>query len=208
MTRIHNTADDPMSGMLVLLDAMSSPTRDGSGAIEAMEKAGQVQLVNSDRLPTASYSPDEEFIALGFTFGSADAHDPLFRPATLPDGWKREGSDHAMHSYLLDQYGRRRVGVFYKAAFYDRRADMSLISRSGYLQTCVHDGTAPVLDDEWLTADSAREALEQMIAGAEQRAVECDELAASSGNDYWAGRATEHRADAAKAKALADRLPS
>ena len=34
-----------------------------------------------------------------------------------------------MHSDILDDHGRKRVSVFYKAAFYDRRAHAGLICR-------------------------------------------------------------------------------
>ena len=34
-----------------------------------------------------------------------------------------------MHSYIHDEQGRKRGGVFYKAAFYDRRAHFSLSTR-------------------------------------------------------------------------------
>lgn len=100
-------------------------------AIEAQEAQGQQQLVNSDRLPTRINSfgkyGDEAFTALGFEFGDPDLADGMFRPAKLPAGWTREGSDHAMWSYLLDETGTRRVAIFYKAAFYDRVAFMDLI---------------------------------------------------------------------------------
>lgn len=205
--KIRNTATDPHSPMLVLLEAMGNRTGDGSAAIEAMEAAGQRQLVNSDRLPTNSGgSGDVMYLALGFTFGDPDPSDPLFRPATLPAGWTRQGSDHAMHSYLLDQHGRRRVNVFYKAAFYDRRADMNLISRSWYLQTCLYDGTTPILDDEWLTAATAREELEQIALREEERAGDFDRGAKRDGNTYWTECATKARAEAAKARALAATL--
>lgn len=95
--------------------------------VPEMESAGQRQLVNSDRLPTES-NCDDELLDLGFTFEEPDPDDPLFRAATLPAGWSREVSDHAMWSYLLDEVGRRRVAIFYKAAFYDRRAFMRLES--------------------------------------------------------------------------------
>lgn len=91
-----------------------------------MEAAGQQQLVNSDRLPVDTDGQDQAFIDLGFTFGEPDADDPLFRPATLPEGWTRRASDHDMWSYLVDETGTDRVSIFYKAAFYDRRAHMGL----------------------------------------------------------------------------------
>ncbi len=96
------------------------------GGIEAQERRGQAQLLESASLPTDCRDVDA-MIALGFTFGEPFADDPLFRPATLPTGWKREGSDHAMWSYIVDERGIRRVAVFYKAAFYDRRAHMGMV---------------------------------------------------------------------------------
>ncbi|MGW7359430.1 hypothetical protein ACWGI0_23050 [Streptomyces sp. NPDC054802] len=123
-----------------------------SEAIEEMERAGQTQLVNSDRLPTKlNGSQLEDFQALGFSFGEPDVSDPLFRPATLPEGWKRQASDHDMWSYVVDQLGRRRVGIFYKAAFYDRSAHMHLESVHNYVQQCVYDGCDIVTDDRWAT---------------------------------------------------------
>lgn len=97
--------------------------------ITGMESAGQRQLVASSLLPIEVYPNDAAFEALGFTFG--EAKDDLFREATLPEGWRKEGSDHAMHSKVVDERGMERVGVFYKAAFYDRKADMTLINVGG-----------------------------------------------------------------------------
>lgn len=102
--------------------------------ITGMEAAGQAQLVNSDRLPTEwpfGRNHDDELRALGFTLGDPDPADPLFRPATLPPGWQREGSDHAMWSYVVDDRRLRRVAIFYKAAFYDRRAHLLIINVGG-----------------------------------------------------------------------------
>lgn len=97
------------------------------GGIEAQEKAGQKALVASADMPKIMRPSREAFEKSGFTFG--EDVDELFVDATLPAGWKREASDHAMHSYILDEQGRKRVGVFYKAAFYDRRADARLMCR-------------------------------------------------------------------------------
>lgn len=117
-----------------------------SNAIEASEARGQRELVASSVLPRQfNWCTREEFEALGFVFGEDVADDPLFRNATLPDGWRREGSDHAMWSYLLDQHGRRRVGVFYKAAFYDRKAHMSFMPRFASEER----------DGHWIVIDNA-----------------------------------------------------
>ncbi len=151
---IDNTAkrmqEDPDEQQSFLL-AESVVTGSPSSFIERQERDGQRQLVNSDRLPTEIIGAAQaEFEALGFTFGEPDPDDPLFRPATLPEGWKREGSDHDMWSYVVDPIGRRRAGVFYKAAFYDRRAHMDLVSLGWYITCAVEYDAGPIIfDDEW-----------------------------------------------------------
>ncbi len=96
-----------------------------SNYIEDMEAAGQRQLVASTVLPIDSGRDEQALLELGFTFGAEV--DDLFREATLPEGWVRRGSDHAMWSYIDDDQGRERVAVFYKAAFYDRSAHMYVV---------------------------------------------------------------------------------
>lgn len=136
------------SGEEVLLDALLGG--DTSAAIERQEARGQAAMVRSDRLPVAGttvtriYEPfgpaaadAPEWAALGFRLGPADTSDlgtngrPLFRPVTLPPGWARQGSDHSMWSYIVDERGRQRVAVFYKAAFYDRSAHCNLVALGG-----------------------------------------------------------------------------
>lgn len=118
---IENTSSrDPLLHLLGM--AGSSPSEN---YVYEMERAGQAQLVNSDLLPT-DVRNRPAFEALGFVFGEQVDGDPLFQRTTLPDGWKREPSDHDMWSYVVDETGTRRVAVFYKAAFYDRRAFMRL----------------------------------------------------------------------------------
>ena len=118
---VTNTSTDTTS---IALAAMLG----ASGIIEAQEAQGQRELVKSSLLP-AEFRHRAAFERLGFTFGEPVAGDSLFVNATLPPGWTRQGSDHAMWSYLLDDKGRRRVSVFYKAAFYDRSAHMGLSRR-------------------------------------------------------------------------------
>jgi hypothetical protein len=149
MSGIDNTAKrlaGTPEGLAITFDAMSGG-KYGPSAIEEMEREGKAQLLNSDRLPVkfnvfhqSQAEARAEFEALGFTFGEPDASDPMFRPATLPEGWSRKGSDHAMWSYLVDELGRERVSIFYKAAFYDRDAFMSLVALGWYVTKSVeHD---------------------------------------------------------------------
>ncbi len=106
------------------------------GYITGMEKAGQTQLVTSSLLPVEMLGcADKDLEALGFKLGPVVVGDPLFRVAELPKGWARRGSDHDMWSYIDDEKGLERVAVFYKAAFYDRKAHMRLSSRI----RCVRD---------------------------------------------------------------------
>lgn len=153
---IRNTTDamrnDPAEALLALAEGMV--TGSAETFITGQERAGQHELVNSDRLPT-DIRDRAAFEALGFTFGDPDAGDPMFCPATLPPGWKREGSDHAMWSYIVDTLGRRRASIFYKAAFYDRSAFMSLVGLHSYVSSAVeYDGPAVIFDDEWATREA------------------------------------------------------
>lgn len=95
--------------------------------IERSERAGQEALVASSDMPKKMSPGRDAFEKVGFKFG--DDVSVLFVSATLPPGWTRSATSHAMHSDILDEKGRLRVGIFYKAAFYDRRADARLLPR-------------------------------------------------------------------------------
>jgi hypothetical protein len=213
MSHITNTTTDPTSPLLVLASALGS--RDGgSSAIEAMEKRGQTQLVNSDRLPSNGSngeraSNDDAYLALGFTFGQPDLGDPMFRPATLPPGWRREASDHAMWSYIVDELDRRRVAIFYKAAYYDRSAFMRLETTYSYCANALYENRPPTLDDTWLTAEIAVAEFSGMRDEQLSRAAEYDRLATDKTRTdatYWQEQAAEHRQRAGAAQALIDQL--
>lgn len=98
------------------------------GGIEAQEAAGQAVFVESDVLPKdIKYATREQLTALGFKFGKDT--DNLFVECQLPAGWSKRATSHAMWSELLDDKGRCRAAIFFKAAFYDRSADMSMSRR-------------------------------------------------------------------------------
>ncbi len=126
----NTSADHPLMHLLGAMDAQRR-TGNPTDAILEMEASGQRQLVNSDVLPTEIQGDrdgtiKQSLINLGFKFGDAVNGDPLFTQVELPAGWKKVGSDHDMWSYVHDDKGRQRISVFYKAAFYDRRAFMSV----------------------------------------------------------------------------------
>lgn len=107
----------------LLADAVARGVTD---AILLQESQGQREIVESDVIPTDIHCTEDDLKALGFELGQPLLNDPMFRTAKLPLGWKREGSSHAMWSYIVDEHGYRRVSIFYKAAFYDRNAHLSL----------------------------------------------------------------------------------
>ncbi|MGV9427134.1 hypothetical protein ACWDO7_22960 [Streptomyces sp. NPDC003656] len=190
---IENT-QDPRSRDLTALLVLA--TGDGDSVLGAQERAGQAQLVHSDQLPTELHSPREDFEAVGFTFGIPDPRDPLFQPATLPDGWTKVPTDHDMWTYIVDQVGRRRASVFYKAVFNDRRAHMALINVAGYVFDCVGNGTPIVTDDTWATREEVAKAATARAADAEKQRT------------FWAERdndeyVAEHTAQRDKYQAIA-----
>jgi hypothetical protein len=107
-------------GVMLLAAAM------GGGAERAFDeaqRAGQGELVaaraeNVLSLPTALRDPRELFEAMGLVFGETPKDDPMFTPTTVPEGWS-----------VVDDRGRPRASIFYKAAFWDREAFMRVLSR-------------------------------------------------------------------------------
>lgn len=129
---VNTTAQARKEGVLGQFPISVDP-----GTIEAAERRGQEQFVASDTLPTKIEDPyDCErgsgrkiLAAWGFTFGKPIGNDTLFTQARLPPGWTKRGSSHDMWSYILDEQGRERCAIFYKAAYYDREAFLNLRSR-------------------------------------------------------------------------------
>lgn len=120
----RNTTQDVKNNPLITL---AIAMREGaSGMIESQEAAGQSGFVNSTTLPTKIMTENGKEILekFGIIFGEVVEDDPMFQHVELPEGWTREGTGHNMHSNVLDERGRKRIGVFYKAAFYDRSAHL------------------------------------------------------------------------------------
>lgn len=98
-------------------------------AIEAQEKRGQNMVVASELLPRRMQSSTkEDYEALGIVF--YEVADDLFWRVSLPSGWQKIATDHSMWSKVVDETGRERISVFYKAAFYDRDAFMRIVKIS------------------------------------------------------------------------------
>ncbi|MBL7156242.1 MAG: hypothetical protein ISS87_01435 [Candidatus Pacebacteria bacterium] len=117
-------------GLDLLMRSMSAGSP--SEGIRSQEVAGQQSFVKSDTLPANMSLEDREALEVaGVVFGKVVEGDELFQYVQLPEGWTKSGTDHSMHNDLLDNKGRRRAGIFYKAAFYDRRANLHCIRRFG-----------------------------------------------------------------------------
>jgi|GEM_PF-807945 len=119
-------------GEMVFLEGLI--TNSPSGAIENQEARGQQSFVNSADLPAAvntgaGKEMDDVLVGWGIKLGEPYPHDPIFRPVELPEGWKKKPTDHSMWNRLVDDKGRERAKVFYKAAFYDRSAFIVLCNR-------------------------------------------------------------------------------
>lgn len=140
------------------------------GYIEGMEAQGQRQFVASSTIPTEC--DEAALTALGFVLGNKVPGDDLFRYCTLPTGWSKAGTDHSMHSGIADELGRKRVGVFYKAAFYDRRATATVIQLSGYLQHCAWHDEPVVYDEVWASPATVFAEAERVAASYRTRAEE------------------------------------
>lgn len=116
--------NNPMS---VLADAMFMGS---SQAIEHSEAQGQKELCQSEVLPAEfMYSKKEDLEKQGVVFGNVVKGDTMFQHVTLPKGWKIRPTEHSMWTELVDEKERVRASIFYKAAFYDRSAHISLSKR-------------------------------------------------------------------------------
>ncbi|RCG27229.1 hypothetical protein DQ384_26280 [Sphaerisporangium album] len=194
MSRPRNTRNQIIS--IPALHGMSIP-----GAIEKQEAEGAAAMQRGDCeiIPVEINGGTEaDLIALGFVLGPVDPADRLMREATLPAGWKRTGTGHSMHTDIVDELGRKRIGIFFKNAWYDRRADLSITSVYGYIGTCLHQGQTPILDGEWATREAVLEALDEHARQKQDYLplYECRD------DEHSAGRVTELRGEIAAIKAL------
>lgn len=106
------------------------------GGIEAQEKRGQMEQAKRSTLPVELGSKyrgtpaehREPWEALGFVFTKTIV-DQIFVEVMFPEGWKKKPTDHSMWSEIVDDKGRVRGMIFYKAAFYDRSAHAHLTCR-------------------------------------------------------------------------------
>lgn len=154
---VENSSARPLEEHLVGLIVSDSYVPD-------MEASGQQQLVGSSRLPAEG--DWDGLVALGFVKGDPVAGDPLFVEATAPVAWVRRSMDHSLHSEIFDDRGLPRVGIFYKAAFYDRSAHFWIIDVGAHVvSSALNKDTGPVeVPSQWdlLTVDEKISACEHL----------------------------------------------
>lgn len=118
------------------------------GGIEVQEKRGQVAFVANQTLPLEfNHGKKSDLERFGVVFG--EPIDDLFQAVSLPPGWTKQATEHSMWSKLIDDEGRERASIFYKAAFYDRSAHISLARRYSYQVAPVSGWEGDYKKSEW-----------------------------------------------------------
>jgi len=118
------------NGMDLLMRALV--TGSASEGILSQKSDGQKSFVNSETLPIDMQDDARTVLeAAGVKFLGVVEDDPMFQYVELPNGWKKVATGHSMWSDLVDDKGRKRASIFYKAAFYDRSAHLDVNRRYG-----------------------------------------------------------------------------
>ena len=113
----------PLASFIAALNGDRVHASMTSDDIEASESAGQKTMIDSTQIPKHG---DWEILKSWGIVIIGDADD-LFYNAKLPDGWELRSTGHALNTDLIDDRGRKRAALFYKAAYYDRRAEFFAI---------------------------------------------------------------------------------
>ena len=159
----------------------------GDRFVENQEARGQAQVVASQQLP--SQGDWDALEKLGFVKGEPVEGDDLFVNATLPEGWYKEATEHAMYTVIKDERGIERVSVGYKAAFYDRWAQISIKNVSwDIVSKLSYSKGELVAPDYWdkLTPAERELALVEARKQAVQYREDADRM---HGDEYWEERA-------------------
>ena len=123
------------------------------GGIEASEKIGQIDVARSETLPRIGLLGEDRarWESVGVRIldegdsTRAGTEDALFCRVELPAGWRKVPADHYLYTNLVDQRGRERGQIFYKAAFYDRSANITMLRRFGVKRDYARDDFRSVI---------------------------------------------------------------
>jgi hypothetical protein len=103
-----------------------------STLVTNQEAEGQQTLVRfSDHLPKDIHpsSATRALVTKHTKIVFGEDIDDLFVKVSLPTGWHITATDHSMWSTLRDRHGSPRANIFFRAAFYDRRASITFLPR-------------------------------------------------------------------------------
>ena len=103
-------------------DVVNAAAASTPGGIEAQEARGTRASAAEETLPIDMGKSEEILLKMGFS--NFKKEDNLFRRCTFPTGWTK--IPHPKDSrtvVILDAQGVARGEYFYKAAYYDRKAD-------------------------------------------------------------------------------------
>ena len=84
---------------------------------------------------------------MGIVFGEQISD--LFARVQLPDGWRKERTRNVLWSSLLDDEGRTRASIFYKAAFYNNQAFIRLCHRYNISSRPIVNGSEDCQEIGW-----------------------------------------------------------
>lgn len=131
-----------------LLHLLGGMSEGASGYIEGIEAAGGQQFQAAvELMPTEG--PWRELVELGFA-DPEPTDDALFVRTRLPLGWTKRILDDPRGGEVLDERGVARVGTFYKAAPYDRKAACHLIAPGLHLATdAIYGNEPPARPEKW-----------------------------------------------------------
>ena len=115
---------EELEGLKMLIRTMSGE----NNVIEHMEAEGQQEAVRNTMMAKDMSPSKEEWEKLGFAFTDLP-DDKVLCIATLPEGWELKATSHSMWNDIIDRNGMKRGSMFYKAAFYDRCAYMTVERR-------------------------------------------------------------------------------
>jgi len=117
MNKIKNTASGSADNLIHYMLG---------GTVEQQEEQGRNELIIADQLPKTNNDFDrsalEIYKKIGVEIVEDNNNDDLFFSVKLPKGWSKKCTGHNLWTDLLDDKGRKRACIFYKAAFYDRKA--------------------------------------------------------------------------------------
>lgn len=99
--------------------AASSP-----GGIEAQERMGQKDVCRKTMIPKEMIPNRRAYEDMGIHIRN-DAND-IFFSADYPKDWTIKPTNNPYYSLIIDNTGKERAQIFYKAAFYDKSAYIRL----------------------------------------------------------------------------------